>query len=62
VSNSEVVDFGDAAGGATVDHAAIYDSASGGELLAHGALANSNTISGGDPVSFDISSLSFTVA
>lgn len=46
-----------------VTHAAIWDAASGGNLIAHGALSASKTINNGDAApTFPIGSLTFTLA
>lgn len=57
MSNSAKVDFGNAAGGATVSHFALFDAASGGTKLFSGALTLSKTVTQGDPVYFDVGSL-----
>lgn len=58
-SNSALVDFGNAAGGATVSHFAIMDAAAAGNILASDALTGgSQTITTGNPVSFAIGDLS----
>lgn len=61
MSNSSAVDFGNADAGATVDHFAIYDAASAGNMVAHGSLT-SQVVSTGNPVSFPIGNLTITVA
>ena len=60
VSNSNIT-FAAASGGAfgTVTHIGIFDASSSGNLLAHGALTASKTISDGD--SFQINSGSLTI-
>jgi len=53
MSNGAIVDFGNAAGAATVTHFAIFDAASAGHLLGSGALTSgSQAISAATPVSF----------
>lgn len=46
----------------TVTHFGIFDAASGGNLLFHGALTTSKTINSGDTVTFPAGSLSVTFA
>lgn len=46
----------------TVTHWAIYDAASGGNMLAHAALQTSRTLQPGDVFVFDIGSLTVTMA
>jgi hypothetical protein len=46
----------------TVSHFAIYDAASGGNLLFHGSLSIAKTINQGDTVSFPAGSLTVTFA
>ncbi len=53
-------DFGAAAGGATVTHVAVYDSASGGNQIASKSVG-SNTISAGQDVKFSAGNLVFTL-
>lgn len=60
MSNSGIVNFGNAAGAATVTHFAVYDAASTGNLLGSGALTGgSQSIGAGVPVSFAIGSLTW---
>lgn len=60
IANSALIDFGNAAGAATVSFYAVYDSASGGNKLFSGALTASKSISQNDPVSFAIGALTLT--
>lgn len=46
----------------TVTHWAIYDAATGGNMLAHAALQTSRTLQPGDVFVFDIGSLTVTMA
>ena len=63
MSNSAIVDFGAAAAGATVSHFGVYDAASGGNLLMHGALTGgAQTVSTGNEVSFAAGTLTLSVA
>lgn len=50
VSNNANVDFGAAAGGATVTHAAIFDASSAGNMLGFTPLDNTRVIAAADPV------------
>lgn len=62
MSNSAAVNFGNAVGAATVTHVAIYDAASAGNLIGFAALTNgTQSVSAGNPVSFAIGALTFTV-
>lgn len=61
MSNDAEVDFGTAAGGATVTHFAIFDASSAGNQLMNGALSASQNISAGNDVSFAIGDLDITV-
>lgn len=49
-SNSADIDFGTAAGGATVTHAALFDAASAGNMLAWSPLDTTRVVVAGDPV------------
>lgn len=63
MSNSAVVDFGAAAGDATVSHFGLFDAAAGGNLLMHGALtAGSQAVSAGTNVVWPIGDLDVSVA
>lgn len=61
MANSAIVDFGDAAGGATVTHFAIFDAASAGNQLANGALTAAKTVVAGNAVSFAVGALTIAV-
>lgn len=50
VSNDADVDFGAAAGAATVTHAAVFDAASSGNMLFFSPVDNTRNVLGGDPV------------
>lgn len=59
IENSAAVDFGVAAGGATVTHLAIYDAATAGNMLGFTPLDNTRAITAGDPVVIPIGDLNF---
>jgi hypothetical protein len=61
ISNTAAVDFGNAAGAATVTHFAIFDAATSGNKLFSGALAASKSVGSADPTSFAIGALVLTV-
>lgn len=52
MSNSSTVDFGTAAGGASVTHFGIFDASSSGNLLGWAAVTTPQTVSAGNTVSF----------
>lgn len=62
-SNGTVISFATpgAGGWGEVDHVGIWDAASGGNFVAYGALAVAKTINEGDPVSFPIGDLDFSL-
>jgi len=61
-SSTADIDFGNAANGATVSHLAIYDSASGGTLLASDALSGgSQTVTAGNPVKIPSGDLTVSI-
>ena len=62
-TNSSAITFSAASGGAwgTVTHIGIFDASSSGNLLAHGALATSKTISDGDTLQINASALTITI-
>ena len=62
MTNSAEVTFGTAAGAATVTHYGIYDAASGGNLLVHGAVSTSRTYAIGDTCRFATGAITVTVA
>lgn len=60
--NTALIDFGNAAGNATVSHFAVMDAASAGNVLASDILTGgSQTITTGNPVSFAIGDLSIAL-
>ena len=62
IANSAVVDFGAAAGGATVTHFGIYDAATGGNLLVSGPLAGQPiTVNATQNVSFAAGALTVSL-
>lgn len=53
IDNANAVTFNEATGSwGTITHFALMDAASGGNLLVHGALSTSKSISSGDTVKF----------
>ena len=61
-TNTNAVNFPTpSAGWGTVTHFGIYDAATGGNLLIHGALSVAKTINQDDVVSFPAGSLSITI-
>lgn len=62
ISNSAEVDFGAAAGSATIVGWALYDAASGGNMLALKALPAAQTVTTGNPVSFAVGALTVAVS
>ncbi|WP_416355576.1 hypothetical protein ACLNGM_15160 [Aureimonas phyllosphaerae] len=62
IKNSAVVNYGAAAASATVSHFALFDAASGGNLLMYGALTGgAQSIGANTNVSFPVDSLTLTV-
>jgi hypothetical protein len=62
IASNAVVDFGNAAAGATVTHFAIFDAASSGNMLAAAALTGgSQSITTGTAVSFASGALTVSV-
>lgn len=63
-SNAKVITFpaNNGAAAITVTHIALYDAATGGNMLYHSALATSKTLQIGDVLSFAIGSLTVTVS
>jgi hypothetical protein len=61
IANSADVDFGAAAGGATASHFGLFSAATGGNLLASGALAEAKTIVATNLVKFATGALTLTV-
>lgn len=63
ISNSGLVDFGNAAGGATVSHFAIFDAATVGNMLGGAAIVGgAQAISATNPTSFAIGALTVTAS
>ncbi len=63
ISNSNVITFGPAsANWGTVVSFALFDAATAGNMIVHGALTASKTINDGDSASFGAGSLSITVS
>jgi hypothetical protein len=61
-SSTADLDFGNADSGATVSHIAIYDSATGGTLLASDALSGgSQTVTAGNPVKIPSGDLTVSI-
>jgi hypothetical protein len=53
LDNTSAIEFAEATGAwGTVTHFALFDAASGGHLLAHGALTQSKAVGDGDTVRF----------
>ncbi|HEX8414603.1 MAG TPA: hypothetical protein VF637_12075 [Sphingomicrobium sp.] len=61
IANSAAVDFGTAAGGATVTHFGVFDAASAGNMLGSGTITG-GTISTGNAVSFAAGSLTISAS
>ena len=63
ITNSTAITFPAASGGAwgVITHIGIFDAASSGNLLAHGALAASKVISDGDTLQINASALTITI-
>lgn len=62
IANSAIVDFGNAAGAATVSHFGIFDAATAGNLLAAGAVTGgAQSIATGNGVSFAVGALTLSV-
>lgn len=61
IANSADVDFGAASGAATASHFGLFSAASGGQLLASGALAASQSIAATNLVKFATGALTVTV-
>ena len=52
ITNATDIDYGEAAGGATITYLGVYDAASAGNLLGYTPLDNNRTVVAGDPVIF----------
>lgn len=61
ISNSAIVDFGNADAEASVTHFGLFDAASAGNMIVSDALTSSKTINTSDPVSFAIGDLTISV-
>ena len=62
LGNAGAIQFAEATGvWGTVTHFALFDAASGGHLLAHGALAQSKAIGNGDTVRFATGDITITL-
>lgn len=65
INNAEIIDFGTASGswssGANMTHAVLYDAASSGNVVLVAALATPKPVTNGDPVSFPVGDLAFTL-
>jgi len=62
-SSTADIDFGNADSGATVSHIAIFDSASGGTLLASDALTGgTQTVTAGNPVKIPSGDLTLSIS
>jgi len=59
ITNELAVDFGSAAGGASVTHFGLFDAATVGNMLAWSALDTPRTIVAADPVVFPVGDLAF---
>jgi hypothetical protein len=58
LDNANAIEFGEASGSwGTVTHFALFDAASGGNMLAHGSLTQSKTIASGDTARFSAGDL-----
>jgi hypothetical protein len=63
ISNSGLVDFGNAAGSATVSHFAIFDAASSGNMIGGAAITGgAQSIATTNPTSFAIGALTITAS
>ena len=63
LSNTNAITMQSSAGSAaTASHFAVFDAATSGNLLFHGALSASKSIAIGDEVKFNASQLTLTVA
>ena len=61
MANNADVDFGAAAGAATVSHFGLFSAASGGNLLVSGAVAQAKSVAATNLVKFPAGSLMFMV-
>lgn len=60
IANDALVDFGNAAAGASVTHYGIFDAASAGNILVSNSLVSAKTVGTGDPVSFAIGTITIS--
>ena len=61
-SNAAILAFAEATGSwGTITHVALFDAASGGNMLAHAALDSSQSISSGEVLRFPIGDLDITL-
>jgi hypothetical protein len=61
IANTVAIDFGVSANDTSITHFGIYDAASGGNLIAYGALNSPRTILTADEVNWSAGSLIITV-
>lgn len=62
IDNANEITFPEATGSwGTITHFALFDAASAGNMIAHGALASSKAISSGDTASFAAGTLDITL-
>lgn len=62
LDNADAIEFGTAAGDwGTMTHFALFDAATGGNMLAYGTLNQSKTVNGGDTVRFAAGDLEVTL-
>jgi len=62
ISNANAITFPEATGSwGTITHFAIYDAASGGNMLFHGSLSASKSVTSGDTISFAAGDLDVTL-
>lgn len=62
IRNNADINFGAAAGSATVAYIGILDAASAGNLLAYGPLSSPKSVSAPDELIFEANSISITIA
>ena len=62
IDNANEITFPEATGSwGTITHLALFDAASGGNMIAHGALASSTAVENGDIASFAAGALDITL-
>jgi len=62
LANADLIEFNEATGPwGTATHFALFDSASAGNMLAHGALTQAKTIASGDTARFTAGDLNITL-